>query len=141
VAESIMKNSLIIRTSTIGHEFFFKNGLLEWFLSTNKQCKGYKNAYFNGLTTLELSKIIYKYFISKSFFPNTLLNIGSKKISKYDLLCEIKKIYKHKTEINEDYKFKIDRSLNTDKFIKLTDYKAKTWYKMLLENKNYISNV
>ena len=57
------------------------------------------------------------------------------------MLCEIKKIYKHKTEINEDYKFKIDRSLNTDKFIKLTDYKAKTWYKMLLENKNYISNV
>lgn len=141
VAESVMQNSFVIRTSTIGHEFFFKYGLLEWFLATEKKCSGFKNAYFNGLTTLELGKIIYKYFIAKSFFPKTLINIGSRKISKYDLLCEIKKIYNHKVEIEEDLKFKIDRTLNIDKFTKLTDYQPKTWYKMLLENKYYISNV
>jgi dTDP-4-dehydrorhamnose reductase len=141
IAESLMRNSLVIRCSTIGHEFFFQNGLLEWFLSTEKKCKGFKNAYFNGLTTLELGKIIFKYFISKSFFPKTLLNIGSEKISKYDLLCEVKKIYNLKVEIEQDYKFKIDRSLNIAKFTKLTAYKPKTWYKMLLENKYYISNV
>ena len=141
VAESVMQNSFVIRTSTIGHEFFFKNGLLEWFLSIDKKCSGFKNAYFNGLTTLELGKIIYKYFIAKSFFPKTLINIGSRKISKYDLLFKIKKIYNHKVEIEQEHSFKIDRSLNTDKFTKLTDYHPKTWYKMLLENKYYISNV
>ena len=141
ISELLMKNSLIIRTSTIGHEFFYKNGLLEWFLSNKKECKGFKNAYFNGLTTLELSKITYKYFIQKSFYPKSIINIGSHEISKYDLLCKIARLYNLKIDIKEDYELKINRTLNIDKFIKLTDYKPKTWYKMLQENKYYIKNV
>ena len=141
ISETIMKNSLIIRTSTIGHEFFYKNGLLEWFLSNEKECKGFKNAFFNGLTTLELSKILYKYFIKNSFYPKSVINIGSNKISKYDLLCKIGQVYNLKINIKEDNEFKINRTLNINKFIKLTDYKAKTWYKMLQENKYYIKNV
>jgi dTDP-4-dehydrorhamnose reductase len=141
ISEIIMKNSLIIRTSTIGHEFFYKNGLLEWFLSNKKECKGFNNAYFNGLTTLELSKIIYKYFIQKSFYPKSIINIGSNEISKYDLLCKIAQIYNLKIDIKRDFDFKINRTLNINKFIKLTDYKPKTWYKMLQDNKYYIKNV
>ena len=141
IAECIMKDSLIIRTSTIGHEFFFKKGLLEWFLSINSECKGFDKAYFNGMTTLELAKVIYKYFIQRSFFPKTLINIGSNKISKFDLLYKFKTIYDMNINIKKDSSFKIDRSLNISKFIKITDYKPKTWYKMLKENKNYINNV
>lgn len=141
IAESIMKDSLIIRTSTIGHEFFFKKGLLEWFLSIKSECKGFDKAYFNGLTTLELAKVIYKYFIQRSFFPKILINIGSNKISKYELLNSLKTIYGLNIKIEKDSTFKIDRSLNISKFIKLTDYKPKTWYKMLKDNKNYINNV
>tara|TARA_B100000925_G_scaffold288649_1_gene270058 strand:+ start:6022 stop:6861 length:840 start_codon:yes stop_codon:yes gene_type:complete len=141
IAESLMKDSLVIRTSTIGHEFFFKKGLLEWFLSINSQCKGFDRAYFNGLTSLELAKIIYKYFIKKSFFPKMLLNIGSNKISKYELLNKLKIIYDLSVKIERDTSFYIDRSLNISKFIKITNYKPKTWYKMLIENKNYIYNV
>lgn len=141
IAEIIMKDSLIIRTSTIGHEFFFKNGLLEWFLSNKKKCVGFKNAYFNGLTTLELAKIIYKYFISKSYYPKYSINLGSKKISKYDLLCKLNKVYDLNINIEKNYDFQIDRTLNISKFLNLTDYKPKTWYKMLIENKNYIKNV
>ena len=138
IAEMILKNCLVIRTSTVGHEFFFKNGLLEWFLSQKKKCIGFNNAYFNGLTTLELSKIIYKYFIYKSFFPNKIINVGSKKISKYELLSKMKDLYHRNIEIEKDNQFKIDRTLDISKFINLTDYKPKTWYKMLLENKNYL---
>jgi len=141
IAESLMKDSLVIRTSTIGHEFFFKKGLLEWFLSINSQCKGFDRAYFNGLTTLELAKVIYKYFIQKSFFPKMLVNIGSNKISKYELLNKLKIIYDLSVKIERDTSFYIDRSLNISKFIKITNYKPKTWYKMLIENKNYIYNV
>jgi dTDP-4-dehydrorhamnose reductase len=141
IAEMILKNCLVIRTSTVGHEFFFKNGLLEWFLSQKKKCIGFNNAYFNGLTTLELSKIIYKYFIYKSFFPNKIINVGSKKISKYELLSKMKDLYHRNIEIEKDNQFKIDRTLDISKFINLTDYKPKTWYKMLLENKNYLKNV
>lgn len=141
IAESIMKDSLVIRTSTVGHEFFYKKGLLEWFLSIRGKCKGFDRAYFNGLTTLELAKVIYKYFIQRSFFPKMLINIGSNKISKYDLLNKFNTIYNHSINIEKDSTFKIDRSLNISKFTKLTDYKPKTWYKMLKENKNYINNV
>ena len=136
-----MKNSLIIRTSTVGHEFFYKNGLLEWFLSNNEKCTGYSNAFFNGLTSLELAKIIYKYFIKISFFPKILINIGSHKISKYDLLIKLNKLYNLNIDIEKDLDFKIDRTLDISKFLNLTDYKPKTWYRMLLENKNYLKNV
>jgi len=141
IAENLMKNSLVIRTSTIGHEFFYKYGLLEWFLSNKDECVGFKNAYFNGLTTLELAKVIYKYFISKSYYPKLLLNVGSNRISKYDLLCKLNTVYDLNINIEKNYDFKIDRTLNISKFLNLTDYKLKTWYKMLLENKNYINNV
>ncbi len=141
IAESVMSDSLVIRTSTVGHEIFFKNGLLEWFLSNKSNCKGYQNAFFNGLTTLELSKIIYKYFIKRSFFPKLLINIGSYKISKYDLLCKLNRIYDMNIDIQKDVKFKIDRTLDVSKFLNLTDYKPKTWYRMLKENKNYIKHV
>lgn len=141
IAETIMSDSLIIRTSTIGHEFFFKKGLLEWFISTSGKCRGFDRAYFNGLTTLELAKVIYKYFIQKSYFPKMVINIGSNKISKYELLHKFNTVYDHNINIEKDSTFKIDRSLNISKFIKLTDYKPKTWYKMLKENKNYIQSV
>ena len=141
IAENLMKNSLVIRTSTIGHEFFYKYGLLEWFLSNKDKCVGFKNAYFNGLTTLELAKVTYKYFISKSYYPKLLLNVGSNRISKYDLLCKFNTVYDLNINIEKNYDFKIDRTLNISKFLNLTDYKLKTWYKMLLENKNYIKNV
>ena len=36
IAELILKNSLVIRSSTIGHEIFYKHGLLEWFLYKKK---------------------------------------------------------------------------------------------------------
>ena len=136
-----MKNSLIIRTSTVGHEFFYKNGLLEWFLSNKKNCEGFNNAYFNGLTTLELAKVIYKYFISKSYYPKLLINVGSSKISKYDLLCTMKEVYNVNIKIEKNSDFQIDRTLNTSKFSNLTDYKSKTWYKMLIDNKIFIKDV
>jgi dTDP-4-dehydrorhamnose reductase len=137
IGELVISDSLVIRTSTIGHEIFYKNGLLEWFLSNKSECKGYQNAFFNGLTTLELSKIIYKYFIKRLFFPKSIINIGGYKISKYDLLCKINRIYDLNIDIQKDVNFKIDRTLDISKFLNLTDYKLKTWYRMLKENKNY----
>lgn len=135
IAELILKNSLVIRSSTIGHEIFYKHGLLEWFLYKKKFCDGYKNAYFNGLTTLELAKIIYKYFIRKKYFPKIILNVGSTKISKFDLLQKISKIYNKKIDIKESCSLKIDRSLNISKFINLTEYNPKSWYIMIKESK------
>ena len=56
---------LTIRTSIVGHELETSFGLLEWFLSQKGECKGFKQAYFSGVTTLFLGNIIKKIIIEK----------------------------------------------------------------------------
>lgn len=129
-------NNLVIRTSIIGHEIKHKRGLLEWFLKQEKAINGFSNAYFSGLTTLELSKIFYKYILfNQKVFG--LCHISGKRISKYNLLKKIKKIYNRKILIKKEVKFNIDRTLDCSYFKKKTGYKKKNWNKMIRENKNY----
>ncbi len=130
--------STTIRTSFIGPEVKTKKQLLNWFLSQKDEVKGFDNAFFSGLTSLELSNIIYTHFLKKHFFYNLILNIGGPKISKYNLLLLISKIFKKKILIKKFSKFKIDRSLNSKKFRKLTGYKIKKWDKMLVELRKFI---
>ncbi len=131
-AESVKKNNLVLRTSTVGKEINTQYGLLEWFLNQKEDCEGYKNAIFSGITAVELGKIIRDYFL---LTPNIrgLYNIGSTKINKYDLLQKFAKFYGKKIKINENIKVVIDRSLNTSNFRKKFDYKIKSWEKMLSE--------
>ena len=131
------KKCIIIRTSTIGNEINTKNGLLEWFLSNKKSCLGFKNAFFSGLTTLELSKIIHRFIIKEKKLKEGIYNISGPKIDKYSLLNIIKKIYNKEILIEPNYKFKIDRSLNSRKFVKISKYKKKSWKKMILEYKKF----
>ena len=133
-----MKNTLILRTSTIGHEISKNKGLLEWFLKNKKKkINGFKNAQFSGPTSLEIAKILYKYVIKKNILKRGIYNISSKPISKYDLLMLLKKIYNKKVIINKNIKFKKNRTLNCTKFIKKTNYKNKSWPKLILENKKF----
>ena len=134
------KKCIILRTSTIGSEIKTRNGLFEWFLSNKKNCIGFKNAYFSGLTTLELSKIIYNFIIKKKKLKEDIYNLSGPKINKFLLLNLIKEIYNKEILIKPDYKFKIDRSLNSNKFVKISKYKKKSWKKMILEYKKFNEN-
>ena len=130
-------NVIILRTSTIGHEAYSKYGLLEWFLSQKKLIHGYKNAYFSGPTTLEFCKIIYKFVIKKQLIRKGLYHIAGPRINKYKLLELIKKVYDKNILIKPDYKLKIDRSLNSNKFVNVSKYKKLSWIKMLKEYKKF----
>ncbi len=132
------KFSTTIRTSFIGPEKNGNKSLLNWFLSQSNSTTGYTNAFFSGLTSLELSKIIFKFFIKKNNLYNDVLHVGGKKISKYNLLIIIKKIFKKKIDIIKFKDFKIDRSLNSKKFQKLTNYKVKSWTILVKELKNFM---
>ena len=135
LGEVSSENSLTLRTSIIGHEIYEKNGLLEWFLK-QKKILGYRNAFFSGVTTLELSKIIEK--ILKLNLKNGIYNVASKKISKYQLLLLIKKIYAKDIIILPSSKLKIDRSLNGKFFKKMSNIKVSNWKKMIIDQKkNY----
>jgi dTDP-4-dehydrorhamnose reductase len=135
------KNVLILRCSTIGHENFSKNGLLEWFLSKSKVF-GFKKAYFSGPTSLELAKIIFKFILNKNVLKKGIYNIACKKISKFNLLKIVNKIYKKKILIMSNSNFFIDRSLNSNKFVNKTKYLIPSWrvqIKNMYKFKNDIS--
>ncbi len=130
-----VKNSYTttIRTSFIGPETKTKKSLLNWFLNQKKNVNGYTNAFFSGLTSLELCQIIFKYFINKKKFYNKIINIGGDRISKYHLLNFISKVFKKKVTITKFPDFKIDRSLDSRTFKKNSKYKKKNWLQMINE--------
>lgn len=111
---------IIFRTSIIGEEIGNqKYGLLSWFTKNKlSTLKGYENHYWNGITTLEWSKIMFDILRKKNKFK--IINIGLKnKISKYHLLKLINNIYFHKSNRKKIIKTKThfcNRSLKPDIF-------------------------
>ena len=127
LGELDFNNSLTIRTSIIGHELQSKNSLLEWFLQLNqKKCYGFADAYFSGLTTIEIFNFLEK-FILKNKKINGIYHLSASKISKFNLLKKISKIYSKKIKIIKNNDLKIDRSLNSKKIKKLVKYKSPSW--------------
>ncbi len=130
-AEIIKDKSLVLRTSTVGLEKGTKFGLLEWFLNQGESCEGYKNAFFSGITSYELGILIKNHFLHQKV--KGLYNVGSKRISKYDLLNTFAKHFNKKIKISENTSLSIDRSLNCNKFIDEFNYLQKSWELMLSE--------
>lgn len=122
-------NVLTLRTSTIGHEKGTQYGLLEWFLAQS-QCKGFRHAIFNGLPTIEFARIVRDIVIPNSSLCG-LYHVGAEPIDKFSLLEIIAHIYKKNVSIIPDENFRINRSLNTQKFSEATGYCAPTWPKLI----------
>ncbi len=104
----------IIRTSIIGEEKYNKTSLLEWAKSNkNKEINGFINHFWNGITCLELAKII-KNIIDKNIFWKGVRHIFSPTtVSKYDLICFINEIYNLNIKINKFETNKVDKSLSS----------------------------
>lgn len=102
---------LTIRTSIIGPELKSDGvSLLTWFLNQKGEIFGFDKTYWSGVTTLELAKAI-EAFVNQKI--TGIYNFTSeKKISKYDLLLLIQKIWK-KTDvtIKPDSNYVSDKSL------------------------------
>jgi len=129
-------NSLTIRTSIIGHEFGSKKGLLEWFINKRKECNGYTNSFFSGVTTFEVFKFINNCVFKKKKISG-LVHLYSSKISKFNLLKLIAKIYKKNIVIKKENHFKINRSLNSKYLRNNFRYKVPNWSNMI---KKMLSN-
>lgn len=109
-------NATIIRTSVIGEETKNKKSLLEWVKSNkNREIDGYTNQFWNGITCLELAKII-KHIIDNNLYWDGVRNIYSPRvISKCDLISIINKEYDLNITLNNIKLPKtIDKSLTSD---------------------------
>lgn len=132
-------NAVTLRTSTIGHEYGTRFGLLEWFLAQT-QCKGFRHAIFSGLTSVEFARVIRDIIIPNPSLSG-LYHVGGNPIDKLCLLQTIARIYRKDISIAVDKSFRINRSLNTDKFMAATGYQAPAWPELIESMyKDYQSN-
>ncbi|MCB6182788.1 SDR family oxidoreductase [Leeia sp. TBRC 13508] len=132
------ENSITLRTSIVGRELSGSHSLIDWFLSQKHKISGYSNAYFSGLTTVELSRVIRDTVLCNEDLHG-LYHVSSSRISKYNLLKEASSIFNHKILIEEYPDFFIDRSLDNSKFTSKTNYVCPSWTDMLLDMKNFYS--
>lgn len=137
-------DSCVIRTSIIGHQLDNKDtqkgkkSLLQWMKDNKEEVvNGYIDHYWNGVTCLQLSKIIYK-MINKNLYWTGVRHIHTTPfISKFELLTHIKQVYNLKTIITPKITYKIDRSLKSC-YITNSKLKLPNIYDQLVEQKNYI---
>ncbi len=116
------QNVLTIRAPFIGRELRDCGvGLVEWFLQQKGTISGYKNAIYSGVTVRYLANILDKYIMENKEL-NGLYHISSIPMNKYDILLFLKDIFKKNIEIIPDETFKIDRSLNCEKFSLATGF-------------------
>jgi dTDP-4-dehydrorhamnose reductase len=123
-------NAITLRTSTIGHELQSKHGLLDWFLSQGESCKGFSQAIFSGLPTVVFAQLIRDVVIPHSELSG-LYHVAAKPINKFELLSLIAKTYQKDIEIIQDDSFRIDRSLNSDRFRLATGYEPPAWPELI----------
>lgn len=119
-------NSVTLRTSIIGHELAGARSLVGWFLAQTGSIKGFNRAFFSGLPTVELARVIRDFVIPNSNIRG-LYHVSAGRINKYDLLKLIASVYEKAIEIAPDDKLVIDRSLNGDRFREATGYIAPEW--------------
>ena len=126
LGEVVDRNSLTIRTSTIGHELSSSHGLLNWFLEQEDRCLGFKNAIFSGIPTVVLASVINNYILSDESLRG-LMHVSAQPISKYNLLKLIAEVYGKNVDIYPDDKIKLDRSLDGSLFSSITGFVAPDW--------------
>ena len=132
------KDHLTIRTSIIGPELKSNGiGLFHWFMQQTGTIKGYTEAFWTGVTTLELAKAITEAINQDVSGLHHLVN--DHKISKYDLTTLFKQTF-NKDSINiEPYDgYKVDKSL-----IKTNDtfqYTVPSYSIMIEEMAEWIKN-
>lgn len=129
-----------IRTSIIGPELN-KNGigLLHWFLTNTSQIfKGYNNAFWSGVTTLQLSHAV-AHAIDDTEICGVIHLTNGIKISKYDLLVLFNKIFNANKTIESYPDYYVDKSLLAGPLSNRLGY-VPSYVQMLKELKLWMSN-
>lgn len=122
-------HAITLRTSIIGHELSGHRSLLNWFLAQDGQVKGFSNAIFSGLPTIEVAKLIKNHVIPHDQLHG-LYHVSAEPIDKYTLLNIIKRVYGKDNEILKDGSFVIDRSLDSTRFREATGFVPRGWDEM-----------
>lgn len=124
--------AITLRTSMIGLGLYRKTSLVDWFLAQRGAIKGYRNAIFSGLTTMEIARVIAM-LIEKQPQASGLYHLSAAPINKFDLLAKLRDQLGLKTEIVAVDEPRIDRSLDSTRFRQAFSYTPPSWDAMLAE--------
>jgi dTDP-4-dehydrorhamnose reductase len=116
--ELVSENLMTLRVSIVGNEIHNHVELMDWVLSQpkNAEVRGYKNHFWNGITSLHFGKMISGILLSETFKPGTFHIVPKAPISKFKLISLIAK-YAHRLDLDiKEFaaEIKIDRTLTTE---------------------------
>ena len=126
------------RMSIIGPELKSNGtGLLNWFLTTDQiELQGWENAWWNGITTLQLAKCIDQYMNNPVITGVYHLVNNYNKINKYELLVKFNELYQsNKTIIKTQGPKPVNKILIDTKL--LVEFKIPDYDTMLTEMKEF----
>ncbi|WP_417412040.1 dTDP-4-dehydrorhamnose reductase family protein [Hoeflea sp.] len=123
-------HAITLRTSIIGEELESSHGLVGWFLSQHQKVRGYTRAFFSGLPTFELARVIDEFVLPKPELHG-LYHVAAAPIAKYDLLQLVNSSYGKGIDIEPNDALVIDRSLNGSRFAAATGYQAASWPELI----------
>lgn len=135
LGEVINDKDLTIRTSIIGPELKSNGtGLFDWFFGQTGTMNGYTQAYWSGVTTLELAKATVAFM--KQDITGLYQLCPKEKISKFELLKLFAKVWNREISIIPFDDYRVDKSLicTRNDF----DYPAPGFEKMLMELKEWM---
>jgi dTDP-4-dehydrorhamnose reductase len=136
MGEIINNRDLTIRTSIIGPELN-KNGigLFNWFMLQNNLINGYSKAFWSGISTVELAKVIHQTIQQQ--ISGLIIVSGNPKISKFDLLKLFNLIFKDNSlNIIENSKYLVDKSMSSSR--NDFNYITPSYQNMIIEMKEWI---
>jgi len=104
----------IIRTSIIGEELYNKNSLIEWVIKQkNTVIDGYTNVFWNGVTCLQLAKIIEHIIKNDIHWQGVRHFFSPDIVSKFELCNYINEIYNLSIVIEEQPSVCKNMTINT----------------------------
>jgi dTDP-4-dehydrorhamnose reductase len=136
IGEIVNSKDLTIRTSIIGPELNVNGiGLFHWFMQQKDSAMGYSKAYWSGITTVELTKVIHQTILQN--ITGLIIVAANPKIDKFSLLRLFNKVFRDNTlTITESSKYKVDKSMYSSR----TDFKytVPAYEEMIQEMKEWI---
>ena len=136
LGEVVNSKDLTFRTSIVGPELKHNGiGLFHWFMNQNNDVFGFSNAYWSGVTTIELAKGINEAI--KQGLTGLYHFVNGSKISKFHLLKEFNSNFRDGgINIISKSDYKVDKSLiNTRNDF---NYTITSYQIMIKEMKNWI---
>lgn len=136
MGEIVNDKDLTIRTSIIGPELNKDGiGLFHWFMNQRDGLSGYSQAFWSGITTIELAKVLHQAI--EQDVKGLLIVAGNPKIDKFSLLKLFNSVFRNNSLIiSENSKYKVDKSMNSSRSD--FDYKVPSYEEMILEMKKWV---